>query len=523
MALLYAELDLADAGHIVSRIEGMGIPVQVKGAGNQIYVPADKVARLRMDMAEAGLPRGGVVGYEIFDKGESFGTSGFIQDINNLRALEGELARTITSLANVASARVHLVLPRRELFSRDRQDPSASIILRLNGPGKLKASKVQAIQHLVASAVPNLSPDRVSIVDDAGNLLARGGNSPEQVTASNLDELKISHESRIAQTVEHLVEKYVGLGKVRAEVTVDLDLDRITENSEKYDPEGQVLRSSQSSEEGENSAAASAGGASSVESAIPNAGADKAGGSSSHSKRAQETLNYEVSKFVKTHVREIGGIKRLSVAVLVDGTYKKSEDGKVNYTPRPKEEMEQLTKLIKSAIGYNEERKDSLEVVNMRFAQEDLDVPELSEGVFLGLTKGDLMRIVELLVIGLLGLLVLLMVVKPVIGKVIEGMPKREGIPENDNMSQYPLQVVPQLAQPMPVAAVTGPAAPQFQTPVPQVADFSSSKAGELDRMISMKQVEGQIRESSLKKIGEIIDTRTEEAVSLVRNWMYED
>lgn len=526
MALLYAELDLADAGHIVSRIEGMGVPVEVKGGGSQIYVPSDKVARLRMDMAEAGLPRGGAVGYEIFDKSESLGTSGFVQDMNHLRALEGELARTITGLSNVASARVHLVLPRRELFSHDRQDPSASIVLRLNGPGRLKASKVQAIQHLVASAVPNLSPDRVSIVDDAGNLLARGNSSAEQITASNLDELKLSHENRIAQAVEHLVEKYVGLGKVRAEVSVDLDLDRVTENSEKYDPEGQVLRSSQVAEEGEDSADSSAGGAASVESGIPNSSGDRAGGSSVQSKKNQEIMNYEVSRSVKTHIREVGGIKRLSVAVLVDGTYKKAEDGKMTYAPRPKEEMDQLTKLIKSAIGYHEERKDTLEVVNMRFAQEDLDVPELSDGVFLGFTKGDLLRFLELLVIGLLGLLVLLMVVRPLINKLLEGALRADALPENDNLSlpQAQQMLVPQLQQLQPVAA--GGASPEHspRRMISQpMADLSSSKAGELDRMISMKQVEGQIRESSLKKIGEIIDNRTEEAVSLVRNWMYED
>ena len=236
MALMYAELDMADASKIVSRIEGLGIPVELRGAGTQIYVPADKVARLRMDMAEAGLPRGGSVGYEIFDKSEALGTTGFVQDINHLRALEGELARSISSLSQVESARVHLVLPRRELFARERQEPSASIILKIMGPGRLNQAKVQSIQHLAASAVPDLTPERVSVIDDHGNLLARGNGTAEGVQASNLDEAKIAYENRLSQTILNLVEKYVGFGKVRAEVSAELDFNRLTENTEKYDP-----------------------------------------------------------------------------------------------------------------------------------------------------------------------------------------------------------------------------------------------------------------------------------------------
>lgn len=156
MSLLYSELDLGDAGRIVTRLEATGTVVEVRGNGSQIFVPSDQVARLRMEMAEAGLPKGGSVGYEIFDQNDTFGTSTFVQDINHVRALEGELARTIISLSSVAGARVHLVLPKREIFSRESQEPSASIVLRLRGPGRLNNAKVEAIQHLVASAVPGL-------------------------------------------------------------------------------------------------------------------------------------------------------------------------------------------------------------------------------------------------------------------------------------------------------------------------------------------------------------------------------
>ena len=172
MALLYGDLDVGEAGRIVTRLEEQNIPMQIKAGGTQILVPIDQVARIRMDMAEAGLPNGGSVGYEIFDKSDVFGTSFFVQNVNQVRALEGELSRTIRTLNMIASARVHLVLPKRELFNNDQQQPTASIVLRMQAAGRIDDARVRAIQHLVAAAVPNLTPERVSVVDDRGNLLS---------------------------------------------------------------------------------------------------------------------------------------------------------------------------------------------------------------------------------------------------------------------------------------------------------------------------------------------------------------
>ncbi len=246
MALLYSDVELRDSGQIVQKLEAMGVPYQLKGDGSQIMVPADQVARLRMTMAEAGLPHGGSIGYELFDKSDALGTSSLVQNINHVRALEGELSRTISSITAVQTARVHLVLPRRELFSRERQETSASIIVRMRGAARLAKPQVAAIQYLVASAVPGLKPTRVSIVDGDGNLLARGdGDSSDAAVACNAEERRVTYENRLARSVEELLERTVGPGKARVDVHVDMDFDRVTTSSKSFDPDQQVARSTQ--------------------------------------------------------------------------------------------------------------------------------------------------------------------------------------------------------------------------------------------------------------------------------------
>lgn len=418
MSLLYADLDLSDAGKIVSQIEAEGIPVELRGGGTQIFVPAENVTRLRMEMAEQGLPHGGSVGYEIFDKEEPFGTSGFIQNINHLRALEGELARTISSLTQVSAARVHLVLPKRELFSRESQEPSASIVLKLNGSGRLSTNKVKAIQNLVSAAVPGLATERVSIVDDQGNLLASLESSNDAVAASNLDELRVGYETRMSQMLVHLLEKYVGAGKISAEVHADLDMDRVSENLESYDPDGQVIRSKQTIEEGENSSESSQSSVS-VANEVPNP-ADQGGDgkTSSRSKRNEEVTNFEISKKVVSHTKEIGGVKRLSVAVLIDGTYKKNGDPST-YQPRSQEEMQKITKLVQSAIGFDQKRGDLLEVQNMQFAQVSFDEGSADNSLWLGFSRAEVVHLLEVFLIGVTALLILLLVVKPTLNKLL--------------------------------------------------------------------------------------------------------
>ena len=515
MALLYADLDMSDAGKIVSRLESMDIPVEVRGGGGQVFVPSDRVARLRLELAESGLPRGGSMGYEIFDKGENLGVSSFVQNINHLRALEGELARTIGTIAQVGSARVHLVLPKRKLFSRDKEEPTASIMLTMAGAGTLPTRRVLAIQQLVAAAVPGLAPDRVSIVDDRGNLLARGDQDSDMLSANNLEEKRLAYEDRLSRTIEGLVAKYVGDGKVRSEVSIEMDFDRITENSETFDPEGQVVRSSQTVTTDEKSSESDQN--VTVENNIPNADGAAGGGNASQANRAEETINYEISKKVKSHVRETGGIKKLSVAVLVDGNYTVPEGGgESQYAPRSEEELQKLTKLVKNAIGFNEDRGDSIEVINMRFAPTTGVTGTGATETFLGLSTASLVRLAESVIFGILGLMMLLMVVKPMVSKVLtpdETKPDPDAVTGGD---------VPALTnEGQQEGALPSPSQQSLPENLPEIDEPGPPKA--LEEMVTMKQVEGQLRASSLKTVGELIEENTEGAVSVVRGWLHED
>ncbi len=332
-------------------------------------------------MAEEGLPNGGSIGYEIFDKSESFGTINFVQNVNLVRALEGELARTIRTMGQVTEARVHLVLPKRQLFSRKRQEPSASIVIKTRGPKKLGKVQVLSIQHLVASAVPELKISRISVIDHRGRLLARAGSPDDRgvIGASDNDEIQRDQEERLVRAIEELPEQSVGIGKVRAQVTAQMNFDRITTNSETYDPEGQVVRSTQNVEEKANSLDQRSGADVTVSNNLPDAKDSKTqnkDNTTNQSSRVEETVNFEISKTVKSHVREMGTVKRLSIAVLVDGTYSLDKDDKRIYKPRSKKEIDDLSALVRSAVGFDTKRGDTLRVVNMRFvnaAESDID------------------------------------------------------------------------------------------------------------------------------------------------------
>jgi len=319
MVLLYGDLDTTDSGQIIGQLETQKIPYELRNNGRQIMVPEDKALKLRVTLATQGLPTGGSIGYEIFNDQSAIGSTSFVQNINLVRALEGELARTIQTLGPVRSARVHLVLPKRELFSREKQQPSASVTIRAGGAGGIGKDQIAAIQHLVAAAVPNLSPNRVSIIGSGGKLLARGfEDDPATSMANKAVERRRAFETRTARTIEELLQKTVGHDKVRAEVNADMDFDRISTTDERFDPNGQVVRSTQSVEETTQNRDSEGQQPVSVGSNLPDPAATGGENASSNSaqSRTEETVNFEVSKKIINHVRESGIIKRMSVAVL---------------------------------------------------------------------------------------------------------------------------------------------------------------------------------------------------------------
>jgi flagellar M-ring protein FliF len=250
-ALLYGELDMQDSGRIVEQLKATNVPYELRNNGAAIYVAKEHVDAARVQLADEGLPSGGSIGYELFDKSDALGTTNFMQNVNLVRALEGELSRTIRSIESVQAARVHLVMPKRELFSRQREEPTASIVLKMRGNTRLSLNQVQAVQHLVASAVPGLLPARISVIDDRGTLLAEGFEADNTIANINekTEQRRIQFENRTAQAIEALLEKTVGQGKVRAEVHAEMNFDRINTQEEIFDPESQVVRSVQSVEE----------------------------------------------------------------------------------------------------------------------------------------------------------------------------------------------------------------------------------------------------------------------------------
>lgn len=512
MQLLYSELDGQDAAAIGKLLDQQKVAYTVDPTGTKISVPADQVGQLRMKIAEAGLPTGGSVGYEIFNKQETFGTTSFIQNINQLRAMEGELARTVSTLKGVQSARVHLVLPKRELFARKASTATASVFLKLKPGATLSRENIMAIQHLIAASVQNLEPSQVSIVDDQGKLLARGmGSDSDSMLMATADEKKLAYETKVARTVEDLLGRTIGYGKVRAEVSADLDFDRISTQSEIFDPESQVVRSTQTVGETNESQDRDPLQPATVDQNLPTAQANNNAGPISNNKQArnEETTNYEISKTTKNHVRETGQVRRLSVAVLVDGTYTYPTPGaKPQYQERPKEEMDRLSALVRTAVGLDPVRGDTLEVVNMRFWTPEDDQPAPEE-LFMGLTKDDIFRIAEMVILGIVAVLVILLVVRPLISRAFD---KAEAVEEED-MDRLLTD------QSGGMAALTGPTGALAQDLAMEAAQADE----DLEQMIDINRVEGRVRASSLRKVGEIVEKHPEEAVSILRNWLYQE
>jgi flagellar M-ring protein FliF len=504
--LLYADLDPSDAGKIVAQLEDQHVPYKIEGNSTRILVPADDVGRLRLSLAAQGLPGGGSVGYEIFDNANSLGTTNFIQNINLVRALEGELARTIRSLDIVQGARVHLVLPQRQAFSRETRKPSASVVLKVRGSGRMPAENVAAIRHLVAAAVPGLEPQNISVIDDKGNLLARGGEGDTKaVEAADMDQRRIAYENRLARDIEDLLQKSVGYGKVRAQVSADMDFSQLTTTEETYDPDGQVVRSTQTVEQQSSSQENEGTQSVSVAANLPDTqgGADNQR-TSSNDARTEETVNYEISKKTTAHVREFGEVRRLSVAVLVDGIYDTNADGETVYKPRSQEEMDDLAKLVASTVGFSEERGDTVQVINMRFVGVDEKFEEPLD-LFFGLTRNTLIRIAEIVVICILGVLIFLLVIRPLMSPLARAL---EAVPAAAAAAEQRLIAEQSAATP----ALTGPS-----------DGPSAEEEVAFEELIDIDRVEGRVRASSVKKVGEIVDKHPEEALSIIRSWMYQE
>lgn len=520
-APLYGKLEQDDAAAIVSKLEALKIPYELKGDGTLVMVPEDRVLKLRITMAEQGLPSGGSAGYELFDKQDNFSATTFTQDINRLRALEGELARTIRSIDTIDAARVHLVLPKHELFANEQAAPTASIVIR-SRHGDLGKGKVRAIQNLVASAVEGLSPSRVTILDEQGRLLAAAQDKdPSTAETVAIDERTANFEARLRGEVEEIVARVVGPGRTRVQVAAEMDYNRVTQSDEKFDPDGQVIRSTQTVDEKSANQDGEQNQAVSVANKLPDAQTPQDGSkttSKASTNRTEETVNYEISKSTKTEVLEVGRVKRLSVAVLVDGAYTAAADGKKTYTPRSQEELDKITSLVRSAIGFTEKRGDQVQVVNLPFATAQTDEALAAESKpFLGLETADLIRIGESVGLVIVALLMVFFVFRPLIGRLTGIASGNGGVPALPNGA--PATALSASGAGMMASGATS----AIAGPMASAQPLALPKQNNVSAMIDLAQVEGQVKESSVRKVGEIINNHPEEAASILRTWLYQN
>jgi flagellar M-ring protein FliF len=496
MALLYSELDPRDAGSVVASLERQKVPYRLAADGATILVPEEMVPRLRLSLAREGLPAGGNVGWEIFDRGESLTTTPFQQDVNRLRALEGELARTIRGLAGVRGARVHLVLPRREAFSRQQADAQASVVLGMQGAQRLDREGVQAVLHLVATAVPGLRAQNISIVDSRGELLARGGqalNGP--AGAATQDELRRAEGLRLSRAVEEILERTLGPGRVRAEAAVEMDFDRVQTTEERFDPENQVTRSLQSNQEQSRSAEPANV---SVANQLP--GAEPSGGAGNQESKSEETTNYEIGKTVRNTVREHPILRRLSVAVLVDGTW----DGTPPvFRERNAEELQRISALVRSAVGFDERRGDRVEVVSMRFAAAEPPTAAETGVLGLGIGPATMARLVESAVYAVVVLVALLLVARPLAKRLTAALIPQPALAAAAGAALAGGGAA-SLAGPISAGALTGPDALPLEG----------------EEMVSVHNVQGQMRASSIARVTALMESHPDEGLSVIRRWL---
>lgn len=370
-SLLFANLGSSDAATVVEWLGNRKIPYQLKDDGKAIYIPADKVHETRLQLAGEGLPQGGGVGFEIFDK-QSFGMTDFTQKVNYRRALQGELARTIASLAPVEGARVHLAMPEKRLFKSEQQEPTASVIVKLTAGRQLSSAQVQGIINLVASSVEGLETEKVTVVDATGKVLSPSSSDSTDVnTTPGMLNHQLALEGRLEQRAQALLDRALGAGNSMVQVTAKIDFSKRERLEEIYDPTRTAVVSEQATEEKTGGVGSSTTGSGQANfEPLPQSYSSPA------SSRTEETTNYEVSKIINKLVEPTGMLQSLSVAVLVaDKTVPAADGGEQTYEPRDAKELQALETMVRSALGLDEGRGDQISVVSLPFETEILVEP----------------------------------------------------------------------------------------------------------------------------------------------------
>ncbi|NBW07060.1 MAG: flagellar M-ring protein FliF [Caulobacteraceae bacterium] len=501
-ALLYSNLDLKEAGDITASLEQAGIKYKTQGDGSTIMVNRDEVGTARMLVASKGLVTQGSVGYEIFDNQSVLGQTEFQQNLNEKRALEGELGRTILSYRGISSAKVLIALPRREMFASATGEPTAAVVVGVGGR-PLTGDQVQAIRNVVASSVPGMKPDKVTVTDTANRTLA-AGSGEEGFSAASAQDAKNTTEAQLQARILDIVEGVVGPGAAKVQVTADIDHSRSTTQEQKFDPDGQVVRSTSTNGSEKTDTTGDPSGGATATNNIPGGAPPATTPAGSTDKASTETTNYEISNTTTTTIKEAGQVQKLAVAVAVDGVWTPAKDGKgePTYAPRSAEDIAKIDALVKAAIGFDQQRGDQVKVDNVKFSHDTSAAGGTETGsALLDFDKNDIMRGVELLVLLVTGLLLIFFVLRPLLKTAnTTGVPALAGgamgpggVPVT-NLQTVMVDGVPQLVGP----------------------------GSDMDQRLDIARIEGQVKASSVKKVAEFVQNHPDESTAILRGWLHE-
>jgi flagellar M-ring protein FliF len=533
-ALLFSGLDLEEAAEMTNKLDTANVKYTLEGGGSAIFVDAGKVDDARMLLSEQGLPTRGSVGWEIFDKSDALGETQFILNVKKLRALEGELERTIASYDMVQSARVHLSIPDKPLFQRNTEKPTASVLLKITG-NMMSQDKVRAIRNLVASQATGGDLGAVSISDTTGRLLAAPtGDDPSGIGGgAGVDERRMALEDTYRKKVLEVIENIAGSGAAKVTVNLDVDFNKVTQSSEQFDPDGRVVRSATTVEDTSSSADSAPGDETTVDNNVPTGAAPPVAANTpkntSSSARNEETTNYEISKTTRTEVIEGGKIERLSVAVAIDQMRVPGADGAAaTYQDRPQEELDKMAELVRSAVGFNEQRGDTVTIRSAAFARPDVSMDDAKAPGPFDFDKFDIQRGAEIGALLITALALVFFVLRPLIGGLfakpepadlpseilaLKGAKRAKAIAEFNAAQAIAMQ-----AQ---ASRSDNGALPTFPDSTPVTFDIPQQER--LDAGIDVARISGQVKASSIKRISEVVSTHPDESVAIIRAWMAEE
>lgn len=526
---LYGGMAPGQASQVVDALEQSGFSVQLTDSGSTVSVPRESLPRARMALADQGLPQDGTPGWELFDEQSGLGMNSFLQRVNRLRALEGELARSIQTIDGVAAARVHLVLPEREAFSRSRPEPTASVIVRGAASHQISRRQGNAIRALVAAAVPDMSAGKVTVLSASGEtILAEEGDSTAEVT---LQSVRAGIEERMANNIAQILSARVGAGNARVQVSAELSTERQVIREQSYDPAQRVVRSTETQEETREDREA-AGGEVGVNDNIPAELADAEAGQGANtnsSERVREIVNYEIGRTESETIREPGDVERISVAVLVNGIYNVAQDGSVSYEERSDAELERLEELVRTAVGYDEARGDTVSVDSLRFMDYSMDVGEpVGQSLTQAMADNFASILRGVLAIAVIGT-VLGLGVRPLMKHLQSMGPMGElagaGAPAGALTADSGSQTQ-QLARPEKTATQLQYTQQQAQgqgDTQGQGAALVAPSSGGGQELVNLASVEGGVQRGWIDAVGSTIESQPEESLRVLKSWLAED